>query len=339
MFSSLRKLPPLLLLALVTALVAVACGSSSDQKSVPAGAVAVVGDKPIQKSDFDQLMKQAEENFTAQNQEFPKVGTPEYENVKKTVLDGLIQQAEWELEGEAMGIKVSDEEVQKQLDSLKAQFFPGDQNDEKYKAELVKAGLTDKQVRDRLEAKLLSDKIKQAVYAKVKVTDAEIQAYYDKHQADYKQPDSREVRHILVKTKALADKLYRQLKGGADFATLAKRYTLDDASKPDGGKFTAYKGKTVAPFDKFVFSAKTGELSQPIKTEYGWHVILVLSDVKPPSTTPLKDVRQSIRSTLLKQRQEAALDKWTKDVQEKYKDDIGYAPGYAPAPAPGTTTG
>ena len=100
MFSSLRKLPPLLLLALVTALVAVACGSSSNTKSVPAGAVAVVDDKPIQKSDFDQLMKQAEQNFTAQNQEFPKVGTPEYENVKKTVLDGLIQQAEWELDSD-----------------------------------------------------------------------------------------------------------------------------------------------------------------------------------------------------------------------------------------------
>jgi foldase protein PrsA len=338
MASSLRKHLPVLLLALVTALAAAACGSSSGPKDVPPGAIAIVGDAPVAKSDFDQLLKQAQKNFEAQNQEFPKVGTPEYENVKNTIVQGLVQQAEWEQEGEAMGIKVSDQEVQTQLDSLKQQFFQGD--DDKYKAELVKAGLTDKQVRQQLRAKLLSDKIQKAVLGKVKVTDAAIQTYYTKHKSDYKQPESREVRHILVKKKSLADKLYNQIKGGADFAKLASQYSQDTTSKADGGKFTAYKGKTVAPFDKFVFDADKGDLSQPIKTEFGWHIIEVLSDIKPPSTTPLKDVKETIRSTLLQQRQKAALAKWTKDVKEKYKDEIAYAPGFAPAAAQsGTTTG
>jgi foldase protein PrsA len=338
MASSLRKHLPLLLLALVTALVAAGCGSSSGPKDVPPGAIAIVGDKPIPKSEFDQLLKQAQKNFEAQKQEFPKAGTPEYENVKTTIVNGLVSQAEWELEGEAMGIKVSDEEVQKQLDALKQQFFQGDED--KYKAELEKAGLTDKEVRQQLRAKLLSDKIQKAVLGKVKVTDAAIQAYYSNHKSDYKQPESRDVRHILVKKKALADKLYNQIKGGADFAQLARRYSQDTGSKADGGNFTAYKGKTVAPFDKFVFDSDKGDLSKPIKTEFGWHIIEILSDVKPPSTTPLKDVKETIRPTLLQQRQKAALAKWTKDVKEKYKDEIAYAPGYAPAPAQsGTTTG
>jgi parvulin-like peptidyl-prolyl isomerase len=337
MSSSLRKSLPLLLLALVTALVASACGSGAGAKAVPPGAVAAVRDKPIAKADFDQLMKQAEETFKAQNQDFPKVGTPEYENVKQTVLDGLIQQAEWELEGEAMGIRVSDQEVQKQLNSLKQQYFQGDED--KYKAELAKAGLTDEQVRSRLKAKLVSDKIKKAVYAKVKVTDAEIKAYYDAHKANYQQPESREVRHILVKTKAQAEKLYEQIKGGADFAELARKYSLDTGTKERGGKYTAYRGRSVKPFDKFVFAAKTGELSHPIETEFGWHVILVLSDIKPESTTPLAKASGSIRTTLLPEQQQRALDSWAKDVKQKYADDVSYAPGYAPAPATGTTTG
>jgi foldase protein PrsA len=334
-----RNLLPLLLLALVTAPVAAACGSGGGPKAVPPGAVALVGDKAIAKSDFDQLMKQAEENFKAQRQEFPKVGTPEYENVKKTILDGLIQQAEYELAGEAMGITVSDQEVQKQLDALKQQYFPGDTDDTKYKAELAKAGLTDKQVRSRLKAKLLSDKIKKAVFAKVKVTDADVQAYYNAHKADYTAPESREVRHILVKTRAKAESLYEQVKGGADFAKLARKNSLDTGTKEQGGKYTAYRGRSVPPFDKFVFAAKTGELSHPIKTEYGWHVILVLSDIKPESITPLAKVRDSIRTTLLQQRQKRALDAWTADVKKKYADDISYAPGYAPAPATSTSTG
>jgi parvulin-like peptidyl-prolyl isomerase len=338
MASSLRKHLPLLLLALVTALGAAACGSGSGPKAVPPGAIAIVGDKPIPKTDFDQLLTQAQKNFEAQNQEFPKVGTPEYENVKNTIVQGLVQQAEWEQEGETMGIKVSDQEVQKQLDALKQQFFQGDED--KYKAELEKAGLTDKQVRQQLRAKLLSDKIQKAVLGKVKVTDAAIQTYYTNHKSDYKQPESRDVRHILVKTKALADKLYNQIKGGADFAKLARKYSQDTASKAAGGNFTAYQGKTVAPFDKFVFDAQKGDLSKPIKTEFGWHIIEILSDVKPASTTPLKDVKETIRSTLLQQRQKAALTQWTKDVKEKYKDEVAYAPGFAPAPAQtGTTTG
>jgi foldase protein PrsA len=338
MASSLRKHLPLLLLALVTALLAAACGSSSGPKDVPADAIAIVGDKPIPKSDFDQLLKQAQKNFEAQKQEFPKVGTPEYESVKTTIVRGLVQQAEWEQEGEAIGVKVTDQEVQKQLDGLKQQFFQGDED--KYKAELEKAGLTDDQVRQQLRAKILSDKIQKAVLGKVRVTDAATQAYYTNHKSDYKQPESRDVRHILVKKKSLADKLYSQIKGGADFAKLARKYSQDTASKAEGGKFTAYQGKTVAPFDKFVFAADKGDLSKPIKTEFGWHIIEVLSDVKPSSTTPLKDVKATIRSTLLQQRQKAALTKWTKDVQEKYKDEIAYAPGFAPAPAQsGTTTG
>jgi parvulin-like peptidyl-prolyl isomerase len=144
-----------------------------------------------------------------------------------------------------------------------------------------------------------------------------------------------------VRTKAQAEKLYNQIKGGADFATLARKFSQDTGTKEQGGKYTAYQGRSVAPFDEFVFDpkTKTGDLSHPIKTEFGWHVILVLSDVKPESTTPLKDVKDQIRTTLLQQRQRAALDKWTKDVRDKYKGDIGYAPGYAPAPAAGTTTG
>src|SRR5439155_18418571 len=141
-----------------------------------------------------------------------------------------------------------------------------------------------------------------ALYAQVKVTDADISAYYVKHKSDYQQPQSREVRHILVKKKSLADKIYSDLKSGADFAKLARRYSQDTASKASGGKFTAYKGKTVAPFDNFVFAAKTGELSKPIKTSFRCHAIQVLSDVKPESPTPLATVQPTSRSTPRQQR-------------------------------------
>jgi parvulin-like peptidyl-prolyl isomerase len=334
MASSLRKLLPLLLLALAVTLVA-ACGSSDSSKTVPSGAVALVGDKAIEKTALDRLIAQTKTNYEAQKQEFPEVGTPEYETLKGTLLKGLVQQSQWEQAGAAMGVRVSQKEIDTQLDALKQQYFKGDED--KFKAELDKQGLTVEQLREQLRARVLSDKIYSAVIKKVKVTDAKIKAYYDGHKAQFQQPESREVRHILVKKESLADELYAKLKDGADFAKLASKYTEDEASKAEGGKLTAYKGKTVAPFDKFVFAAKTGDLSKPVKTEFGWHLIEVLSEVKPATPQPLAEAKETISSTLLQQQQNEALKAWVKDAQSKY--DVTYAPGYAPASTGTTETG
>ena len=342
MSSSRRKLIPLLLLALV-ALLAAGCGSDDESGggTVPAGSIALVGEQAIPKEELDRLIAQTKTNYEAQEQEFPAAGTPAYENIKSNLVRSLVQQAQWEQAGAAMGIKVTEDEVNSQLASLKEQFFNGDE--EKYQEELEKQGLTEEQLREQIESKLLSDKIYAAVTKKATVTDAEVKAYYDQNKAQYEQPESRQVRHILVKKEALANEIHTKLENGGDFAKLAKQYSEDTASKAEGGKFEAFKGKTVAPFDKFVFAADTGELSQPIKTEFGWHVIEVLSDVEPASAQPLDEVSETIKSTLLQEEQNKALQDWVAETKTKYK--VVYAPGYAPAPtttqggATATTTG
>jgi foldase protein PrsA len=328
----------LLLLALIAVLAVAACGGGSSSADVPEGAIAVVGDKTVTKEEFDALIEQQKKSAESQKQDFPEAGTPEYEALKATVVKGLVEQKEWELEGEAMGIEVSDQEIETELDKLKQQFFQGDQ--QKYEAELAKQGLTDADVRDELRTRVLTNKIYEAVTKNVTVTDADIKAYYDKNPSQYQQPASREVRHILVKSEAKAQALHDQIQAGADFAKLAKKFTQDEASKADGGKFTAFKGRTSEPFDEFVFSAKTGELSDPIKTEFGWHVIEVLSAIKPATTTPLDQVKDSIKTTVLQTKQNAAMKTWIANLQSKYADEIAYAPGYAPASTgTGTSSG
>ena len=336
MSSHIRRNIALLLLALIAVLAVSACGGGSDAPEVPEGAVAVVGDKTVTKEEYDQLIEQQKASAEAQKQDFPEPGTPEYEALKATVVKGLVEQKEWELEGESMGIKVSDQEIETELDKLKQQYFQGDE--QKYETELAKQNLTDEDVRNELRTRILTNKIYEAVTKKVTVSDADIKAYYDKNPTQYQQPASREVRHILVKTEAQAQKLHDQIQSGADFAALAKKYTQDQASKADGGKFTAFKGRTVEPFDEFVFSAKTGELSDPIKTEFGWHIIEVLSAIKPATTTPLDQVKDSIKTTVLQTKQNAAMKAWIAALPAKYADEVAYAPGYAPA-SPTDTTG
>jgi foldase protein PrsA len=337
MSSHIRRTSSLLLLALIAALALAACGGGGTSPAdVPEGSIAVVGDKTVTKEEFDKLIEQQKKSAEAQKQDFPEPGTAEYEALKATVVKGLVEQKEWELEGESMGVKVTDQEIETELDKLKQQYFQGDE--QKYSAELAKQGLTDEDVRNELRTRILTNKIYEAVTKKVIVSDADIQAYYDKNPTQYQQPASREVRHILVKTEALAQKLHDQIQGGADFAKLAKKYTQDQASKADGGKFTAFKGRTVAPFDEFVFSAKTGDLSDPIKTEFGWHLIETLGPIKPATTKPLDDVKGEIETTLLQTKQNAAMKAWIAALPAKYADEVAYAPGYAPA-SPTATSG
>jgi foldase protein PrsA len=333
----------LVLAVLLLALSVAGCGSEESSGEVSGDSVAAVGDKQISKEKFDRLLAQAEDTYKARKQDFPAVGSPEYDQLKQAILRSLIEQAEFEIGAEELGIEVTDADVEKRLDELKEQFFQGDE--EKYREELEKQGLSDEQVRDDIRSRLLSERIFKAVTKDVKVTDQDVSDYYEENKAQFETQASREVRHILIscdtavtcrKAKQEADDLYTQIKAGADFAQLAKKNSDDTSSASQGGKFNAEKGATVPPFDKTVFALKTGELSKPVKTQFGWHIIEAVSAVKPESRRPLSEVEQDIRQQLLQQRQNDAMNKWVTGLRSRLADEIAYAPGFKPAP---TTTG
>jgi parvulin-like peptidyl-prolyl isomerase len=143
------------------------------------------------------------------------------------------------------------------------------------------------------------------------------------------------VRHILVTKKALADDLYAKLKTGASFAALAKKYSKDPGSASNGGKLTISKGQTVPEFDKTAFKLKNGELSQPIHTQYGYHIIQALSAIKPSKTTPLSQVQASIKQQLEQQQKNDLMTKWVEQKKKSYcKSRIKYQVGYEPNPDP-----
>ncbi|MDP9491904.1 MAG: peptidylprolyl isomerase [Actinomycetota bacterium] len=321
------------LAAVLAALTLAACGGGSDNssKDVPADAVAVVGDKEITKVQFDALIDQARASAKQQKRPFPKAGTPEFENLQNQGLDYLIRRAEFEQKADEMDVEVTDKQVDERLDQLKKQFYGGD--DKKFKSSLKKLLLTEEQVKRDVRAQLLEEQLYKKVTEDIKVTDEEIQKFYDKNKAQYQQAATREVRHILVKKKPKADALFTQLKGGADFAKLAKKNSEDPGSKSQGGKLTVSKGQTVPPFDKAAFSLDKGELSKPIKTQYGWHIIEPLSEVKKASTTPLPQVKEAIKQQLLSEKKTKEMREWIDSLKEEF--DVAYATGYEP---PSTST-
>jgi parvulin-like peptidyl-prolyl isomerase len=346
---SMRRIPLLVICGAVTLLVA-ACGGGGSP-NVPSDAVAVVGDQEISKADWNALIEQTRRNFQATKRSFPKPGSVELANLKSNATQFLIQSSEYKQEAEKLGVSVSDKDVQARLDQIKEQYYgnpPGQKKatkqemDNRYQAALKQQGFTDAEVRHGIELQLIREKVFKKVTEDAKVSDDEIKAYYEKNKKQYEtpaQPESRDLRHILVKTKAKADQLYAQLKANpGKFAQLAKKYSKDPSSAVNGGKLppgVGVKGSLDPNFEKVAFSIPAHKISKPVHSQVGWHIIEALGPVKPGTPakpTPLSQVKEAIRQQLISQDQQKEMNKWLAGIKKSYCKKIGYATGYAPPP-------
>ncbi len=327
-----------LLSLLVVVLLAAGCGSGGGGK-LAAADIAVVGAVHVTQAMYSDALAQEKASLKASGQAVPAAGSTQFASLKTNIIDVLVQRAEFASEAAKLGLSVSDKEVQAQVDKLKKKYFKGSQA--KYLAGLKQQGFTDADVRSNLKEQLLEQKIYNAVTKDVKLTSAEIAAYYAQNITQYQQPASRNVREILVgkNKEKLAQQIYAQLKAGGDFAAAAKKYSQDPGSKDSGGKFTAKKGSDVPEFDQAVFatSAKTGELLQPVNTSaYGWFVIQPLGPIVAAKTTSEAKAAPAIRTQLLGTKKQQALSTWLAGVTKSYcsGSKIKYQTGYQPSPDP-----
>jgi foldase protein PrsA len=334
----------LAILGSAVVLVLPACGGGGEE--VPGDAVAVVDGTEIARADLDELVDRARKTYESQNQEFPKVGTPEFQNVQAQYVKFLVQLEEFEQEAEELGVEVTEKDVDKELDEFVQSRFDGKQAE--FEKALKEQGFTKEALRETLRASVLSQKLFDEVTKDVVVTQGEVIAYYQQNQSSYGTPESRDVRHILIaekngdevdfaKSKAEADRIYAQLRAGANFAALAKANSDDPGSKDNGGKLTINRGQTVPEFDKTSFDLKQGTISEPVKTTYGYHIIEALSPVRKASTTPLSKVRASIKATLLQQKRTDVMTEWVEELEQRYESKVSYASGFEPPELPETT--
>src|SRR4051794_1685845 len=250
----------------------------------------------------------------------------QYDGLRDQVLQFLIS-AQWIL-GEAAdkGVKVTDKEVQTEYDKTKKQSFPKPADFDKF---LKSSGMTIDDLKFRVKLQTLSDKLRtQVTKGKDKVTDAQIQAYYDKNKSRFAQPERRDLRIVLTKTKAKADEALAALKSGQSFKDVAKKYSIDQASKNQGGVLLAVaKGQQEKALDDAVFKAPKGKIQGPVKTQFGYYVFDV-SKVTPASQQTLAQASPTIKQLLQSQNQQKSLDDFVKDFQKRWKDKTDCRSGF-----------
>ncbi|HEV2999595.1 MAG TPA: peptidyl-prolyl cis-trans isomerase [Solirubrobacteraceae bacterium] len=362
-----RRVPRLVLAALSAALLALtlaACGGDS----VPSDSVAKVGDERITKKTFDHWMRiaaisargpvegdkppavkipqppdfkdcVAEKTRTAPK---PPKGQPkptpeqlkaqckqEYEGMRDSVMQLLIQE-KW-VSGEAakQGVKVTDAEVRKAFEDQKKQSFPKKADYDKF---LRTSGFTEQDVLFRVRLEQLANKLREKVLkGKDKVTDAQIKQYYDKNKERFAQPERRDLRVVLTKTEDKADAAKRALQDGQSWKKVAKKYSIDQASKNQGGSMRAVaKGQQEPAFDEAVFKAKKGELVGPVKTQFGFYVLQV-QKVTPAQQQSLEQAREAIKGIVASENQQKALTTFVDRFQKEWRGKTKCRSGYVTA--------
>jgi foldase protein PrsA len=276
--------------------------------------------------------------------DYKKQCEQQYNQLRDQVL-GLLISFEWiEREAEDQGIKVTDAEVKKSFDEQKKQSFPKTADYEKF---LKDSGQTNEDVLQRVRLDTLSQKIRDKVTkGKDQVTDQQIEDYYNKNKAQFAQPERRDLSIVLTKKEDKAKEAKAALESGESFKTVAKQYSIDDASKAQGGKLPAVaKGQQEKAFDDAIFKAKKGKIEGPVKTQFGWYVFRV-DKVSKASQQTLAQAKTTIKQVLASQNQQKALDAFVKDFRKKWKEktecrddyvtqDCKNAPKPTPTPTPG----
>lgn len=231
-----------------------------------------------------------------------------YKALKNESGEQVLQQLVYE---KVLGEKyeVTDEEVDERVQAVKDQL--GDQFD----AALISYGYKNEDdLRNKFKIAMLQEK---AAISDIKVTDEEMKEYYDTYQPNIT------ARHILVADEATAQEVKKKLAEGADFAELAKEYSTDTASAEKGGDLGSFgKGVMVAEFEQAAFALEEGQISDPVQTENGWHIIEVTKKEEKPSYEDMKeDIEYELKVSKLDQAtMEKAMQKEIKDADVKIDD-------------------
>ncbi|MDK8642865.1 peptidylprolyl isomerase [Niallia taxi] len=231
-----------------------------------------------------------------------------------SILQTLIANKVVDLEAEKEKIKVTDKEKKAELDDL----IESSGGEDAFNAALEANGASKADIEEELLRYL---KIKKLLEPRIEITDDQIKSYFDENKASFDTPEQVEASHILVADEKTAKEVKKKLDDGEDFADLAKEYSTDTATKDNGGELGYFSsGQMVEEFEKAAFSMDVDEISDPVKTDNGWHIIKVTGH-KDAVEAKLDDHKDEIKDTLFEQQMNTEYSTWLTEIEAKYDID------------------
>lgn len=275
-------------LVLIIALTVIGCNSDSSSDDE---VVAKVGDMKVTKSElYDELVKQS----------------------GVQVLNMLISDKIIEAEIIELEINVAEEYIEKDLQDMK-DFYA---SEDAFNDDLTKNGLTVDDVKDNIKKNL---QVEMLLDPYVDITEDEMKNYFEKNKATLDQEEQVKASHILVESEEIALEVIGKLDKGENFADLAKEYSSDTSNSEQGGSLGYFnRQRMVKEFSDVVFTMKVGEISEPVKTEFGYHIIN-LEDKIEAKEAVYEDNLEVIEDALFEEKVYDGYMSWYTEMLEKYE--------------------
>ena len=313
--------------AIAVALVLTTAGwpaAAADKKQSTEDKVAVVNGDVITRTDFDRAVSFAKQRAL-------QTGKPvDDAQLNKGVLEQLIGTALLYQESKKEGIKIDQKAVDERLEQWKKQF----PNEEAYKKAMSTANLSLSQMKEDITRGMTIEKlIVEKFVDKTTVPEKEIKAYYESHLNLFKQPEQVKASHILIKVdpkakepekedalKKIRDVQKKQIKGD-DFAKLAKEYSQGPSNAKGGDLGYFKRGQMVPAFEEVAFKLKPGEVSDIVKTRFGYHLIKVV-DKKPESTVPYEEIKDKLAQYLKQEKVQKEIKQLVEKLRKEAKVEL-----------------
>lgn len=275
-------------------------------------------------AEINKEIENARHQYERMGQPFDDSKVPELQNM---ILDRMIDMELLYQESEKKGLTIDDEEANVELAQI-IQRFP---SEEEFNKQMAHSGQSKEDLKKNImRGKAIENLIEKEVGDKIVITEEDVKGYYDNNQNYFVQPEQIKASHILIKVEPNAEEakktaamqkikeVEKKIDEGGDFAELAKEYS-EGPSAPNGGDLGFFsRGQMVPPFEEAAFALEVGQVSKPVETRFGYHLIKVY-DKKPGSTTPFEDVKERIQQFLKSQKMNEAVLQYIAKLKEEAK--------------------
>jgi foldase protein PrsA len=281
-------------------------------EAIANSAVAIVNGEKITRAELDkdpntlQVIQQAKQQYGdnySQNEE----AVSAIKSQKEQILDNMITEKVLSQKAKELNILPSDSKVKSdakaQIDKMKKQYFGGDET--KFAEALKQQGFTEQALTEMYVAQIrnqeIQENIAKSLTKNLKITDKQVKDYYDKNKDKFtEQPTKMHLEHILVKTEDEAKKVKKRLDSGESFAKVAKEVSQDTSNKDKGGDLGEISVDDTNYDAQFMAGAKAlkeGQISNPVQSSFGWHIIKCIKKTEYP-VKEFSKVKSQIKSQL-----------------------------------------
>jgi len=254
----------------------------------------------------------------------------EYESLRDQVMQFLILEKWVTGEAEDQGVEMSAAEVDKEFQKARKQSDLEKESD--FQDFLKQSGMTLNDAKFQVRFNTVYTKLREkAVKGATKITDKAVADFYAKNKQRFATPATRDLRVVLTKTEAKANEARKALASGQGWKAVAKKYSIDQASKNQSGSLVGIaKGTQEKSFDDAIFAAQKGKLTGPVKTQFGYYVFEVQKATEAKQQS-LKDATPAIKQQLDAQNKQKADDEFNTSLRKKWKARTNCADNYVMA--------